>query len=96
MKRGYTVVLACRSDKAAKEAVKGMQGHSGAGAAQFIGTMDLASAASITAFADTFKAKFSRLDLLVNNAACNFVPEWHTDAGVLGIVQVCSLSECVQ
>lgn len=88
MKQGYTVVLACRSDKAAKEAVQGMQTATGQGAAQFIGTMDLASPDSIKTFADTFKAKYSRLDVLVNNAACNFVSEWHTASGVLGIVQV--------
>jgi NAD(P)-dependent dehydrogenase (short-subunit alcohol dehydrogenase family) len=90
VKRGYNVVLACRSEKAGKEAVKGMQNAAGQGAAHFIGTMDLASPESITAFANTFRARFSRLDLLVNNAACNFVPEYHTPAGVLGIVQVCS------
>lgn len=87
VKRGYTVVLACRSEKAAKEAVHGMR-TSGPGTAQFIGKMDLASPGSIRAFANTFKAKFSRLDLLVNNAGCNFVPEWYTESGVLGIVQV--------
>lgn len=85
--RGYTVVLACRSEEAAKEAAKGMQSQ--AGSAQVIATVDLASPDSIKSFADTFKGKFSRLDLLVNNAGCNFVPDWYTPSGVLGIVQVC-------
>jgi hypothetical protein len=88
VKRGYTVVLACRSDQAAKAAVKGMQSTTGQGSAQFIGAIDLASPSSIRTFADTFKTRFSRLDLLVNNAGCNFLPQWHTESGVVGLVQV--------
>lgn len=59
-----------------------------AGAAEFIGTIDLASPDSINTFATNFKTRYSRLDLLVNNAACNFVPEYYCASGVLGIVQV--------
>jgi NAD(P)-dependent dehydrogenase (short-subunit alcohol dehydrogenase family) len=46
---------------------------------------------SVKSFADEVKRKCSRLDALVNNAGCNFVPSWRTSEGVLGIVQVCML-----
>ena len=69
-KQGATVVLACRNQERGETAAKDIDGD-----AVFIGTLDLSSLDSIRAFCKTFLAKYTRLDVLVNNAgvmACPF------------------------
>lgn len=66
--RGATVVMACRSRERAEAAQKEIESRGYAGATDVM-LVDMASFDSIRAFADAFKQKYDRLDVLVNNAA---------------------------
>lgn len=64
---GATVVMACRSEergRAAREEISKATGN----AHVEVMPLDLSSKASVRAFAKAFMAKYSRLDVLVNNA----------------------------
>jgi NAD(P)-dependent dehydrogenase (short-subunit alcohol dehydrogenase family) len=62
--RGYTTIIACRSEIKGKEAVSQIDG------AEFY-SLDLSSFVSVREFVKSFTAKYSRLDVLVNNAGLN-------------------------
>ena len=64
---GATVVLACRSVERGREATLGMKGTTR------VERLDLASQASVHAFADRWHGP---LDLLVNNAGVMWPPTW--------------------
>lgn len=73
-KKGAKVVLACRSPEkgeAAKADIVAM--HPGA-SVEFI-ALDNMDLGSVRRFADTFKRRFSRLDVLINNAGIMAQPE---------------------
>lgn len=88
-RKGYTVVLACRSAHAAHKERQKIADAATGGCPVVIGPLDLGSVDSIKAFITAFQRSHPRLDVLVNNAGCNFVSDWSTDKGVPGIVQAC-------
>lgn len=65
---GYQVVLACRDEGKAKAAQATIEARV-PGARVAVGRLDLASIASVRAFAAWFEASYPRLDVLVHNAA---------------------------
>ena len=68
---GATVVIGCRSRQrcsAARDEIAHALGEKGPGSGMvWAMDLDLASLASVAAFADSFRASFKRLDILVNN-----------------------------
>jgi NAD(P)-dependent dehydrogenase (short-subunit alcohol dehydrogenase family) len=66
-KAGATVVMACRDLARSSEALAGIRALSGSDQVHLM-QLDLASQASIRAFAEAFTQRFDRLDVLVNNA----------------------------
>lgn len=61
------VVIACRDEKKAKDAMKSICGSEGHERLEFI-PLDLSSLESVNKFAEDFNAKHKHLDILVNNA----------------------------
>jgi NAD(P)-dependent dehydrogenase (short-subunit alcohol dehydrogenase family) len=64
---GGTIILACRDKTKGTEAVNLIKAQTNNQNVEF-GQLDLASLKSIKEFADTFKAKYDHLDILINNA----------------------------
>ncbi len=79
-RKGAHVVMACRSMEKAANALQQLQKEV-AGASAEIMPLDLASLASIHQFADAFKAKYDKLDILINNAGIMMVPYGTTEDG---------------
>ncbi len=75
-----TVVLACRNQKKAEDAVERIRQRTPGAALEFI-ELDLASLASVVRFSETFRAQYDRLDLLINNAGVMVPPLGHTEDG---------------
>ncbi len=65
--RGATVIIASRNEQRGSKAMEDLR-REVAGATVELMLLDLASQASVRAFAEAFKARFDRLDLLINNA----------------------------
>lgn len=78
--RGAHVVLACRDPGRAKSAVDAIRERHGEASIE-TQALDLASLASIRAFADRALAEHPRLDLLVNNAGVMAIPRRTTADG---------------
>lgn len=78
--RGAEVILACRSAQRADDAVASIRKHR-EGASVRAMPLDLASLASIRAFAEAFDAGFPKLDGLVNNAGLMAIPHTRTADG---------------
>lgn len=78
--RGAHVVLACRDASKAKEARGTIVGRH-ASANVDVRALDLASLASVRAFADAVRADHPRIDLLVNNAGVMAIPRRDTADG---------------
>ncbi|XP_071795688.1 retinol dehydrogenase 12-like [Asterias amurensis] len=79
-KRGARVILACRDLAKAEAAVTEICKETGSNNL-VVRKLDLASLASIRAFAEKIKAEETRLDILVNNAGIMMCPEWKTEDG---------------
>ena len=77
---GAHVVLACRSEERALEAMDRIDEEVDDASTEFI-ALDLASQDAVRAFAETFRAGHDRLDLLINNAGVMWVPFEQTDDG---------------
>jgi NAD(P)-dependent dehydrogenase (short-subunit alcohol dehydrogenase family) len=77
---GAEVVMACRSPDKAAQALAQVRTEA-PGARVEVLPLDLASLASVRAFAEGFKAKYPRLDLLVNNAGVMAIPYAKTKDG---------------
>jgi NAD(P)-dependent dehydrogenase (short-subunit alcohol dehydrogenase family) len=73
--KGAHVVLASRSLAKAEAAQRNLAGSSE------VSQLDLASLASVRAFAESFKAKHQKLDILVNNAGVMAIPYRQTEDG---------------
>ena len=78
--KGATVVMACRNmSKAEKAKAEVLAGNPNA--KLDLMQLDNASLASVRAFADAFKAKYDRLDILLNNAGVMAIPRQLTEDG---------------
>jgi len=78
--KGAEIVLACRNMKKAEVALADLK-KSVKDAKAEIMHLDLASQKSIISFTDAFKAKYNRLDVLLNNAGIMSVPYGTTEDG---------------
>jgi retinol dehydrogenase-12 len=67
-KKGWHVVLACRNQTKAKEAIKTIQSSTGKSANVDFLPLDLASLRSVREFSSSFLQKYNSLHLLINNA----------------------------
>ena len=77
---GAGVVLACRNLAKAEEAAARIRAEV-PHAEQAIIRLDLADLATVRAFADTFRGRYERLDLLINNAGVMVPPYGKTADG---------------
>ena len=73
-KKGATVVMACRNQAKGETAANVIRSEKPAGGVQVM-ALDLASLASVRAFAGEFSRAFDRLDLHINNAGLMALPE---------------------
>ena len=78
--RGARVVLACRSMERGAQAEAAIVARTPR-AAVWVSPLDLAEAGSIRRFAASFRARFDRLDVLINNAGIMGTPYGTTAAG---------------
>lgn len=66
---GATVVMACRDEKRANEAIRDIKEQTPDATGQLVFLpLDLGYLPTVTAFVDMFRKKFDKLDVLVNNA----------------------------
>jgi NAD(P)-dependent dehydrogenase (short-subunit alcohol dehydrogenase family) len=79
-RRGANIVLACRDTGRGAAARDDLLAEPGAGTLE-LEQLDLASLASVRAFAERFLATHDELDLLVNNAGIMMVPQGTTEDG---------------
>ena len=79
-RKGAQTILACRSMDKAEAALDQILAEIPDAPAEIM-QLDLASQASVREFADEFKAKYDRLDVLVNNAGIMMVPYGLTEDG---------------
>lgn len=79
-RKGAQVVLACRSQAKADEAMKDIRAQQPDAKLEFL-ALDLASLASIKTAAQTFLARHPRLDILCNNAGLMGLPYSTTQDG---------------
>lgn len=78
--KGATIVMACRNlGKAEQAKAEVLAGNPNA--KLDVMPLDNASLASVRAFADAFKAKYDRLDILLNNAGLMAIPRTLTEDG---------------
>ncbi|XP_066282243.1 retinol dehydrogenase 12-like [Branchiostoma lanceolatum] len=78
--RGVRVILACRDVTKASRAADDIRRSTGNGNV-VVQELDLASLASIRAFARRITDSESRLDILINNAGISLCPHWTTKDG---------------
>ena len=78
--KGAHVVLACRSQQAADEAVAGLSAHKTNGTLETL-LLDLSDLAKIKAAAQAFLQQHQRLDILINNAGVMIPPASKTADG---------------
>ena len=78
--KGATVIMACRNmgkaEKAKEEVLRAVPN-----AKLDLMQLDNASLVSVRAFAEAFKAKYDRLDILLNNAGLMAIPRTETEDG---------------
>ena len=76
--KGAHVVLACRDAAKAQSALQAIRAANPAASVEVM-ALDLASLASVRAFAEAFVAQHERLDLLCNNAGVMAIPQRRTE-----------------
>lgn len=79
-RKGAQVIIASRDATKAQKAVSNLQAQVPGAKVEFI-QLDLASLASVRTFVDTFKARYDRLDILLNNAGVMAIPRRETADG---------------
>jgi NAD(P)-dependent dehydrogenase (short-subunit alcohol dehydrogenase family) len=79
-KKGAKVIVACRNEAKAMDAINRMKADGGTGELIY-GHLDLASLQSVKAFAENIISKEKRLDLLINNAGIMIPPAQKTEDG---------------
>ena len=77
---GASVILACRNLDKANQAAGKILSHDIAGSVRIM-ELDLGDLESVRSFAEAFKAKYDRLDLLINNAGIMVPPQGRTAQG---------------
>ena len=82
-KKNATIIIACRTESKGAEAIKRIEQTLDRKIEAAIIRLDLTNFDVIQAFAATFKARFSRLDLLINNAGVVNLKERTTTAAGL-------------
>lgn len=78
--KGAQTILACRSMDKAQAALNEIKTEIPNAPAEIM-QLDLSSLASVREFAEAFRAKYDRLDVLVNNAGIMMVPYGTTEDG---------------
>jgi NAD(P)-dependent dehydrogenase (short-subunit alcohol dehydrogenase family) len=78
--KGMQVVMACRNEDKAKAAMARITEEVPGAELEFI-QLDLSSLDSVRRFAESFREKFDRLDLLINNAGIMWTPYEKTEDG---------------
>ena len=78
-KMGAELVLACRDSEKTEAALRQINEHSSVPAINL--PVDLASLASVRTLASAYKAKYDRLDVLINNAGTFPTKQAHTEEG---------------
>jgi len=71
VENGFDVILACRSEDKALQAVDLISESSPSGKALFVGCLDLSSFESVRDFSKTIKSRYNKVDVLINNAGRN-------------------------
>jgi NAD(P)-dependent dehydrogenase (short-subunit alcohol dehydrogenase family) len=73
VERGYEVIMACRSEEKAREAIQKIRRRApnATGKAVFHATLDLSSYQSVQNFSQKILEQYEKIDLLVNNAGRN-------------------------
>jgi NAD(P)-dependent dehydrogenase (short-subunit alcohol dehydrogenase family) len=79
-RKGAQTILACRNMEKAQAALAQIQAEIPDAKASVM-HLDLANLASVHQFAETFKAKYDRLDVLLNNAGIMMAPYGTTEDG---------------
>ncbi len=79
-KKGATVMMACRNLEKGEAAAKAIIDEDPTGQVVLL-HLDLADLSSVRRFADEFKARYDRLDVLVNNGGIMAVPKGETADG---------------
>ncbi|MDJ0757080.1 MAG: oxidoreductase [Ardenticatenaceae bacterium] len=79
-RNGATTILACRSIDKAQTALEQISSEIPDASAEII-RLDLTSLESVNRFADMFKVKYDRLNILVNNAGIMWTPYGTTEDG---------------
>ena len=79
-RKGAQTILACRSEEKGIEAIQRIQTEVPDAHIKPM-TLDLSSLKSVHAFAETFKASYDRLNVLINNAGIMWVPYGKTEDG---------------
>ncbi|MEZ4454698.1 MAG: oxidoreductase [Nannocystaceae bacterium] len=79
-RRGAHVILACRSRDRAEAALQDLEASLPGATFEFM-ALDLADLDQVRAFAEAFRARFDRLDLLINNAGVMVPPASTTKQG---------------
>ena len=77
-KKNATIVIACRTPSKGEAAVKKIEQALGSSIHADVIQLDLTSMESIHAFVDTYEKKYSKLDMLINNAGVVNLIEWTT------------------
>lgn len=72
--KGAEVIMACRSEERASKAVEEIKKDVKDANVTFM-KLDLADLSSVKEFAEEFKGKYDKLDVLVNNAGVMMIPE---------------------
>ncbi len=80
VKNGFTVIMACRNMNKAKEAKSEILKQVPTAQLEII-KIDLSQLDSVREFADSFLTKYTRLDLLINNAGVMMPPYQRTEDG---------------
>jgi len=78
--KNATVIVACRNENKGKAAADKMNAANGNSNSIFM-PLDLASLKSVRTFAEQYKNKYDRLDLLINNAGVMMPPYTKTEDG---------------
>ncbi|MBF4515646.1 SDR family NAD(P)-dependent oxidoreductase [Flavobacterium sp. ANB] len=77
---GANVTIACRNKDKAEDAINKMKSSGGKGTLE-IGILDLTNLNAVKIFADDFKSKHQKLDILINNAGVMMPPATTTVDG---------------